>query len=122
MAITSNYKALQYAIADDLGDRTDLLTPLADIPGIDSPIVRGIQSAIAKWETENFYFNRYRADTPLAGPVQAFTTKVGQEFYGVADWPTLPKLVAIKKLWVLISSNRYTLNPRTPQYLDDISV
>lgn len=120
--ITSNYKNLQLAIADDLGDRQDLLAPLADIPGLSSPIVRAIQSAITKWEKENFFFNRYRADTPLAGPVQAFTTQKGQEFYSATDWPTLPKLAIIKKVWVLISSNRYTLNPRTPQYIDDISV
>lgn len=121
--ISATYLGLQKVIAAELGDRQDLLVPETGMTL--SPIQRAIQSAIAKWEQETFYFNRFRIDTPLGGPATV-STAYQQEYYGATTapnaWPQIPKLAAIKRIWVLISSNRYTLNPRTPQYLDDISV
>lgn len=126
MAIQSNYLTMQKQIADELGNKLSLLTPLADSGLALSPIQNAIQSAIAKWEREPFYFNRFRIDTPLTPVLGAPTTSPGQEFLGATTapvaWPDMPTFAYIQKLWVLISSNRYTLNPRTPQYLDDISV
>jgi hypothetical protein len=125
MSISATYITLQQQIADELGDRQDLLSPLSDSSLALSPIQNAIQSAIAKWEREPFYFNQVIVQTTLAGPF-AFSTAIGQEYYGASTTPSsyaaLASFAKIRKAWVLISSNRYALNERTPQYLDDISV
>src|SRR5579862_6692808 len=125
MAISATYLTLQQQIADELGDRQDLLSPLSDSSLALSPIQNAIQSAIAKWEREPFYFNQAIVQTPLAGPYAA-ATAAGQEYYGAATTPSsyaaLATIAKIRKLWVLIGANRYTLTERTSQYLDDVSV
>jgi hypothetical protein len=121
MAISATYITLQQQIADELGDRQDLLSPLGDSNLALSPIQNAIQSAVAKWEREPFYFNQVIVQTTLAGPY-AFSTVAGQEYYGAADYAPLATFAKIRKAWVFISSNRYAMNERTPQYLDDISV
>lgn len=122
MAINSTYGMMQAQIADELGDRQDLLVPLTDSSESTSPIQNAIQSAIAKWERERFYFNDFLLTTPLSAPIYAFQTVIGQEYYGKADYAPLVTLATIKKLWLLVTSQRYTCNPRTSGYLDDISV
>jgi hypothetical protein len=121
MAISATYITLQQQIADELGDRQDLLAPLGDSNLALSPIQNAIQSAIAKWEREPFYFNQVIVQTTLSGPY-AFSTVAAQEYYGINDYAPLATFAKIRKAWVLISANRYALNERTPQYLDDISV
>lgn len=118
MAISADYVTLCKQIADELGDRQDLLTPLADSNLSLSPIKNAIQSAIAKWEREPFYFNSVY-DTP-ATPF--FTTVAGQEFYTVDDASEIATSPDLLKLHVLINANRYPLEPRTWQYLEDTSV
>src|SRR5579885_3248217 len=115
MAISADYITLQRHIADDLGDRQDLLSPLSDESLTLSPIQNAIQSAIAKWEREPFYFNELY-DTSF------LTTVKGQEFYTSTDAPEIATLAYILRLHVLISSNRYPLSKRTWEYLDDTSV
>lgn len=119
MSISSTYGTMQAQIADDLGDRQDLLTPLSDSTLVLSPIQEAIQKAIATWEREPFYFNDLN-DT------NGFSTSAGQEFYGNATAPVSYGLIAnvakLDKIHVLVSNNRYTLVPRTWSYLDDISV
>lgn len=105
MTIQGTYGSLQSQIADELGQRTDLT----------SQIQTAIQSAIAKYERQRFYFNQYYSQT-------AFYTVTGQEFYTVSDWSYMNKFVTIQKIWVTVSQNRYTLEPRTWQYLADVSV
>lgn len=78
MAISADYITLQRRIADDLGDRQDLLAPLAGSALTLSPIQAAIQSAVSKWERESFYFNEVYS-SPL------FTTVAGQEFYTDTD-------------------------------------
>jgi hypothetical protein len=125
VAIAANYLTLQQQIADELGDRQDLLAPLSDSSLTLSPIQNAIQSAIAKWEREPFYFNQVVVQTPASGPY-AVSTASGQEYYGAATSPSnyapLATFAKIRKAWVLIAANRYTINERTPQYLDDVSV
>jgi hypothetical protein len=125
VAIATNYLTLQQQIADELGDRQDLLAPLDDSALLLSPIQNAIQSAIAKWEREPFYFNQAIVQTPLSGPY-ALATASGQEYYGAATTPAsyaaLASFAKIRKAWVLVARNRYTLNERTAQYLDDVSV
>ena len=120
----ATYLTLQQQIADELGDRQDLLSPLGDSALALSPIQNAIQSAIAKWEREPFYFNQTIAQTALSGPY-ALATAVGQEYYGAATTPTsavaLASVAKIRKLWLLIGGDRATLTERTSQYLDDVS-
>lgn len=121
MSISANYQTLQQQIADELGDRQDLLVPLGDSALTLSPIQNAIQSAISKWEREPFYFSQTFVQTGAAGPY-AFSTVVGQEFYSKTDYAPIGTFAKIRKVWVLIGNNRYTLNERTSQYLDETSV
>lgn len=114
MTISSNYITLQQVIADELGDRQDLMTALSDSGLTLSPIQNAIQSAIAKWEREPFYF--------VETYVNLFTTVAGQEFYTTSDAPAIATAPRIKKLRVLVNQQRYTLTPRTWDYLEDTSV
>lgn len=115
MTWSSTYLGLQKAIADELGDRTDLLLPLSDSGLSMSPIQNAIQSAIAKWEREPFYFNSEYT-------VPFFTTVASQQFYTVDDAPAIATTPAWDRIHILINTNRYTLNARTWQYLEDIDV
>lgn len=122
MSISANYSGLQNQIADELGGRQDLLSPLSDSALTLSPIQNAIQSAISKWEREPFYFNQVVVQTSPA----VVSTASGQEYYGASTTPVayaqFATLAKIRKLWVLVSGQRYTLTERTSQYLDDISV
>jgi len=116
MAKTETYLTLQQNIADELGDRQDLLSPLSDRPLASSPIKNAIQAAIAKWEREPFYFNEiYSADL--------FSTVTGQELYTTSGGGsnllgTSPDLL---RLHIKISGNRYPITLRSWQYLEDTS-
>lgn len=101
----ATYGDMQARIADELGGRTDLAVQ----------IQLAIQTAIAKWERERFYFNERRA-------ANAFATAQGQEFYGAADYAPLATMAHLDKVTVLVNGNRYTLAPRLAQYLEDVSV
>jgi hypothetical protein len=114
----TTYLSLQQQIADELGDRQDLMNPLSDSGETLSPIQNAIQSAITKWEREPFYFNEFYSD-PL------FTAVAGQEYYNKTTSPVAVDFTGISnitKIRVLINNNRYVLNARTPQYIEDISV
>lgn len=50
------------------------------------------------------------------------STATGQEFYDATSWPQIGTQPHIDKMWVFISGNRYSLNPRTEQYLSDTSL
>lgn len=115
MAISATYLQLQQSIADELGNRTDLLSPLSDSGLTDSPIKKAIQSAIAKWERENFYFNE-SYDSPL------FTTVAGQEFYTTADAAGIVSSPNIASLHILISATRMPLYLRPWEYLEGLSI
>lgn len=118
MSISGTYGLLQQQIADELGDRTDLLSPLGDETALSlSPIQNAIQSAVSKWEREPFYFNQVY-DTP-ASPF--FSTVIGQEFYTAADAAAIAASPDLSRLHVLVSANRYPLTPRIWQYLEDTS-
>lgn len=114
MAISSDYITLQRQVADELGNRTDLLAPLPDSGLVLSPVQNAIQSAIAKWEREPFWFNELYSQG-------AFNTVAGQEFYTVADVPAFVTLTRIPSVRVTVNNNRYTLTARTWQYLEDIA-
>jgi hypothetical protein len=115
LTISTDYLGLQRAVADELGDRQDLLAPLSDSNLTLSPIKNAIQSAIARWEREPFYFNE-------AYTVPLFTTVLGQEFYTTADAPAIATTPEIDLLHVLVNANRYPLTARSWAYLDQVSV
>jgi hypothetical protein len=115
MAISGTYLQLQQQIADELGDRQDLLVPLADSALTLSPIKNAIASAIAKWEREPFYFTENYSQN-------LFNTVAGQEFYTTAAATMIATSPNILKLHIFINANRYPLQIRTWQYLEDTSV
>ncbi len=115
MAISATYIVLQKQIADELGDRIDLLTPLGDSALTLSPIQNAIASAISKWEREKFYFNE-------AYTVPWFTTVAGQELYTSADAASIATTPEVDDLHILISANRYAMKKRSWQYLEDMSI
>lgn len=115
MTISATYLTLQRAIADELGDRSDLLTEVSGSLLSSSPIKRAIASAIAKWERESFYFNETYT-SPL------FTTVSGQEIYttvaaaGIADSPDIWSLHA------LVSGNYYEMERLDWNELENSSI
>jgi hypothetical protein len=112
MAISATYLQLQQQIAMELGDRTQLLAG----SGIWSPIKNAIQSAIAKFERERFYFNEmYNSSTPL------FTTVAGQELYTTAAAAGIVTAPEIDELRALVSGTYRVLTKRSWAYLSDIS-
>lgn len=112
MAISATYIELQRQIAMELGDKTQLL-PAAT--GIWSPIKNAIQTAVAKWEREPFYFNE-------AYTASFFSTVNTQEFYAAADAAAIATTVAISELHITIAGSRYSLVPRRWGYLEAVSV
>ncbi len=115
MTISATYIVLQQTIADELGDRTDLLSPLSDSSLASSPIKNAIASAIAKWEREKFYFNE-------AYTVPWFTTVAGQELYTSSDAASIATTPDVDDLNILINANRYTMNKRSWDYLEQMSI
>ena len=114
MSISQNYAYMQQKIADELGDRTDLLAPLADNNALNSPIQDAIQSAIALWEREPFYF--LESYEPFLNLV------AGQEFYTTTDAAAIATAPRIVQLRVMVNGQRYGLTPRDWQYLEETSV
>jgi hypothetical protein len=115
MAISGTYLQLQQQIADELGDRQDLLAPLSDSALTLSPIKNAIQSAIAKWEREPFYFTE-------AYSQNLFNTVLGQEIYTTVAAPMIATSPNILKLHITVNSQRYPMQVRTWQYIEDTSV
>lgn len=115
MSVSYNYGQFQSQIAYELGQRTDLMSIPSGSGLALSPIQQAIQNAISKWEREHYYFNEVES-------INVVNTVVGQEFYTFSSWPFITQQIHIDKIWVLISGNRYSLNPRTEQYLSDTSL
>lgn len=105
MSVSTNYGQMQATIASELGNRTDLTTQIQN----------AIQTAIAKWERQRFYFNELNG-------INVFNTIAGQEYYTSADYAGIATIAHIDKIWALVSNNRYFFEPRTMQYLDEVSV
>jgi hypothetical protein len=115
MAVSVNYGQMQQQIAFEVGQRTDLLSVPSGFGTALSPIQQAIQNAIAKWERKRFYFNELNA-------INAFNTVAGQEYYTSNDYVNIGTIAHIDKIWALVSNNRYFFEPRTMQYLDEVSV
>ncbi|WP_217589739.1 hypothetical protein [Burkholderia sp. GbtcB21] len=99
-----SYGDMQTRIADEIL-RSDLT----------SQIQNAIQTAIKQYERIPFYFNQIRQEA-------AFFTAQGQEFYTSANSALIAQMVTLNRVTVTVSGNRYSLNPRTPEYLEDTSV
>lgn len=72
-----------------------------------------IQSAIAHYQRERFYFTESRAQT--------FSTVASQEFYTSSDNTNIPNLSVIDELTITVNGMRYPLNERTWDWIDMIS-
>lgn len=99
----STYGAIKSRIADEL-DRTDL----------SSQISLSVQSAIKFYEYECFWFNESRSIT--------FDTVADQEFYDDGDSEYIPNLLMIHAVTVTVNSQRYKVEPRTYQTLEEWAV
>lgn len=99
-----SYGDMQTRIADELL-RTDLT----------SQIQSAIQTAIKQYERIPLYFNQLRQEA-------AFNTARGQEFYTSFSSSLIASMVTLNRVTVTVSGNRYSMNPRTPEYLEDTSV
>lgn len=73
-----------------------------------------IQSAIAHYQRERFYFNESRAQT--------FSTVASQEFYGSSDNTNIPNLSKIDRLTITVNGSRYELVERSWDWIDEMSV
>lgn len=101
-----SYGDLQNRIADEIM-RTD--------GSLASQIQNAILTAIKQYERLPFYFNQLRQEA-------AFNTAQGQEFYTSLASPLIAQMVTLDRVTVTVSGNRYSMNPRTPQYMEDTSV
>lgn len=90
---------LKALIADDLA-RGDLTTQIAT----------EIQNAIARWQTERFYFNESRAIT--------FNTVANQEFYTSSEHASIPNLLDIDSFLVTANNDTYQLTSRTYEWTE----
>jgi hypothetical protein len=110
VAGSNTYGAMQARIADEvLGSPTT------------AHIQNAIQDAISKYESERFYFNdmRYYGVTGSGATMQ---TVAGREYYADPDLPAIIRWPHIEQVVVLAFNSRYTLEPRTPQAMADLSV
>lgn len=102
----------------------DMQTKIAD-EVLGSPTVAQIKTAItdaiSTFEGMQFWFSdvRYYGSTGSASNLQ---TTQGQEVYGGLDLPSLAGMPYIKNVQVIAFNNRYSLNTRTVQWVDDLSV
>jgi len=87
-----------------------------------SDIQNAIQDAILMFERETYYFNNIRSFGSVTGSLSDLQTTPGKEFYSNTDLPILINMPHISKVLVLAFSNRYPLNNRTPQWIDDQSI
>lgn len=115
MAISTNYVTLQRQIADELGDRQDLLSVLSGSSLTLSPIKNAIQSAIAKWEREPFYFNELSS-------LDLFDTVANQELYTTSDSALIATMSDLADIHIVVNGDRYVPTRRNWQYIEEISV
>jgi hypothetical protein len=87
-----------------------------------SDIQNAIQDAIAMYEREPYWFNSERIFGGVSGSLSNLQTTAGKEFYSDVDLPILINIPHISKILVLAFGNRYPLNERTPQWIDDVSI
>jgi len=99
----STFGAMKNRIADELA-RSDL----------SSQISLSVQSAVQYYEHKSFWFNESRSVT--------FNTVAAQEFYTSSDEDDIPNLLKIHHITVTVNSNRYKLEPRTYQQLEEWAV
>jgi len=113
MTVSRTYGDMYNRIADELWGRTDLLANATNMAT--PPIQLAIQDAIKQWERERWYFNEIRTTS-------AFATVAAQEFYTSSDSAFIGTLAHIDKMSITVSGNRLYLEPRTIEYMEDISM
>jgi hypothetical protein len=119
---------MQARIADEM------LTTAVTTAQIQNAILDAVQEYQEKrfWFTELRYGPKMLQDGSLAfytdsngsiltDSVPTYTV-LNQEFYGITDWPILSSFSHIDKLAILAFSERWSLTPRTPQWMEDIAV
>lgn len=91
-----------------------------------SPTSGDIQNAIADaiglFDAMTFWFNKFRVFGGVTGSLSDLTTIAGKEFYSDGDLGQLISFPHVSKALVLAFANRYPLQSRTPQWIDDQSI
>lgn len=106
----NTYGAMQARIADEvLGSPTTAEIQLA------------IQDAISTFEPQSFWFNDMRY-YGVSGSSSSLQTVAGQEFYSYQDLPELINMPYIRKIMVFAFGNRYPLENRSQEWIDDQSI
>lgn len=90
----TTYSTLRARIADEISDSN-----------LTSQINAAIQSAIAFYERQRFYFNTRVTDT--------FSLVADQEYYGSAALAAIPYLIEIDDMYATIGTTRYQILPAT---------
>jgi len=99
----ANYQDMITRIADELS-RSDLTTQIQN----------EIQSAIAYYQNERFYFNERRDVT--------WNTVIGQEFYTSTDIPDLSLLTQMDAMTITVNQDRFKVRPWPYPNLEQMSV
>lgn len=94
--------------------RTRILDEMVNESLTDAQVKLAIQSAIAHFQRQRFYFNESRAET--------FSTVANQEFYGSSDNANIPNLAAIDRLTITVNGSRYELDEQSWDWIDEVSV
>jgi hypothetical protein len=106
----NNYSLLQYRVGyETLGAVTN------------DDVSFAINDAIQEYERQDFWFNSMRY-FGVSGSSSNLATVAGKEFYAQQDLGNLPAWPHISKIMVVAFGNRYPLNERTPQHIDDMSI
>lgn len=87
-----------------------------------SDVQQAILDAINQYEAETFYFNDMRTFGAVTGSSSDLQTVAGKEFYSDVDLPVLVNMPHIRDILVLAFNNRYPLNERTQQWIDEQSL
>ena len=90
----TTYATMRSRIADEISDSN-----------LTSQINAAIQSAIAFYERQRFYFNSRVTDT--------FSLVANQEYYGSAALAAIPNLIEIDDMYATIGTTRYQILPAT---------
>ena len=90
----TTFGTMKTRIADEISDS-----------GLTSQIAAAIQSAIAYYERQRFWFNTRVTDS--------FALVANQEYYGSAALAAIPNLIEIDDMYATIGTTRYQILPTT---------
>ena len=82
-------------------------------PGLTAQIEAAINTAIAAYQSERWFFNERRNAT--------FSTVQGQEFYGAGDAADIGLIIKLDYVKVYIGGTAYSVDPAEPSVMEELS-